>query len=105
MLQAKELGGDYVPPQRPVFWPKKWLSGKYQTTYNEFVRYHHSQSPFFVRLNTYLSTAIFDHIPHENILQGKEGHLFTQSDCEAMLGLALRSLIFLLATSVPTKSK
>ncbi len=86
VLQAETLQGAYAQTKKPNFWPKKWLSGAFQKNYESYIRDRNAMTPFAVRLNTQIDYNLYHTIAHQNIIAGKDGEFYTQSDCEAYVG-------------------
>lgn len=87
VLQTEVLQGAYEQTHRPNFWPKKWMNGAYQKGFESYVRDRNPITPFAVRLNTQIDYSLYNSIAHQNIFPGKDGDLYTKTDCEAYVGL------------------
>ena len=87
VLQTEVLQGAYEQTHRPNFWPKKWMKGTYQKGFENYVRDRNPITPFAVRLHTQVDYALYHSIAHHNIMPGKNNELYTQTDCEAYVGL------------------
>jgi len=87
ILQTEVLQGAYEQTHKPNFWPRKWMSGDYQKGYESYVRDRNPITPFAVRLNTQIDYSLYNSIAHQNIFPGKDGELYTKTDCEAYVGI------------------
>jgi hypothetical protein len=92
VLQAASLQGAYQQTKKPNFWPKKWMTGTFQKSYESYIRDRNILTPLAVRLNTQLDFTLFNTIAHPNILLGQEGEFYTRSDCEAYVGEDFKGL-------------
>jgi len=84
--QAKELGGAKFSDEKPHYWAWAWLDGSYQKKYQNYLKNENDIISTFVRLNTELDFKVFNEIPHEDILMGRDNYLMPKSSWVAAIG-------------------
>lgn len=85
--QAQILGGETGRKIKPIFFPKKWLSGKYQKQYTSALKDQSPVRDLLVRTRNQLEYSTLNTIGNQQVIPGKEGVLYSKSYIDAARGI------------------
>lgn len=86
IVSVKPLDGDFViSPRPPITW-KDWLSGDFQTRFDNYIEDHIGFRSFFVRLNNQTDFSIFRKANADGVVVGKDRMLFEYDYIQAYTG-------------------
>ncbi len=80
------LKGAIEEKASPQFSWKKWFSGEYAKSAEEYVNHGFGFKPIFVRSDNQLAYSLFGEVRANNVLVGKEEYLFEKNYIEAYTG-------------------
>jgi len=85
-IKVKQLDGDFVLASRPAFSWQTWLSGNFQTQFNNYIEDHIGFRSFFVRLNNQIDFCLFHKANADGVVVGKDRMLFEYDYIRAYTG-------------------
>ena len=86
IVKVKPLDGDFVLTARPDFTWKTWLSGDFQSQFDNYIEDHIGFRSFFVRLNNQTDFSIFRKANADGVVVGKDRMLFEYDYIQAYTG-------------------
>ncbi len=84
--QAAALGGDVAPKNKPIFFPKKWMNGRYQKQYEGYLKDQSSTRDLLVRTRNQVAYDLLNTIGNHTIIPGSDGMLFSKDYADAAVG-------------------
>lgn len=87
VLQSPALGGSFERVDYPRFWPQKWLTGDYQSQYEQARRNQSPIAPFVVRHRNQLLRDVFGDSGAPRVVYGNNNYFYAIEYCEAFAGM------------------
>lgn len=83
----KPLSGAYYEEAKPNWTLTNWFTGDFQADFENYQKANFGYRPFLTRLHNQIHYSIYGEVFHEDIQEGKNGHLIGQEYLDAWQGL------------------